>query len=337
MKKWLIILCLAALAAPNVAMAASRPVEVPFWKRVLNAILPGTAAQGERVARPLRRQRGGLATANFEPNFSRKAAQPQSSRKESTVPPAANAEAKGPFVAAPRSPSHVGEIKPPTEASELKQAKSTRAANSDENQDGLATGGPPSISAPASAPSASAPHVAEIPVAAPRVVAAPQQGGDIDQVGSSIAPETYAPLVPLPTPLPRKRVGSIATGTEEGALPPIFVAPEAEAPAPLAVPDRTRPGARSADCNGGERIVSAYYSVGRHTASGQPFNPHGMTAAHRTLPFGTRLTVTNPRTGQSVTVVINDRGPFVRGVSLDLSQGAAKAIGMHGTGSVCVL
>jgi rare lipoprotein A len=93
----------------------------------------------------------------------------------------------------------------------------------------------------------------------------------------------------------------------------------------------------SAACNGGRRIVSAYYWEGRHTASGQPFNPHAMTAAHRTLPFGTHLNVTNPRTGKTVNVLINDRGPFVRGVSLDLSLGAAQAIGMHGTGSVCIL
>jgi len=97
------------------------------------------------------------------------------------------------------------------------------------------------------------------------------------------------------------------------------------------------PHARSSGCNGGQRIISAYYWEGRHTASGQPFNPRGMTAAHRTLPFGTHLTVTNPRNGQSVTVVINDRGPFVSGVSLDLSLGAAQAIGLHGTGSVCIL
>jgi rare lipoprotein A len=61
-----------------------------------------------------------------------------------------------------------------------------------------------------------------------------------------------------------------------------------------------------------------------------------MTAAHRTFPFGTRLTVTNPRTGKSVTVVVNDRGPYVSGVGLDLSLGAAQAIGMHGTGAVCI-
>jgi rare lipoprotein A len=90
-------------------------------------------------------------------------------------------------------------------------------------------------------------------------------------------------------------------------------------------------------CNGGHRIITAYYWEGRHTASGQPFDPHGMTAAHRTLPFGTRLNVTNPRTGKSVSVVINDRGPYVHGVSLDLSLGAAQAIGLHGTGSVCIL
>ncbi len=89
-------------------------------------------------------------------------------------------------------------------------------------------------------------------------------------------------------------------------------------------------------CSGGRRITSAFYSQGRRTASGQPFDPQGMTAAHRTLPFGTRLTVTNPRTGKSVIVVVNDRGPFVSGVSLDLSLGAAQAIGMHGTGTVCI-
>src|SRR6267143_3615768 len=90
------------------------------------------------------------------------------------------------------------------------------------------------------------------------------------------------------------------------------------------------------DCNGGRRIISAFYSQGQRTASGQRFDPQGMTAAHRTLPFGTQLTVTNPRTGKSVTVVINDRGPFVSGVALDLSLGAAQAIGVHGTGSVCI-
>jgi rare lipoprotein A len=89
-------------------------------------------------------------------------------------------------------------------------------------------------------------------------------------------------------------------------------------------------------CNGGRRIISAFYSQGQRTASGQPFDPRGMTAAHRTLPFGTRLTVTNPRTGKSVIVFVNDRGPFISGISLDLSLGAAQAIGLRSTGTVCI-
>jgi rare lipoprotein A len=87
----------------------------------------------------------------------------------------------------------------------------------------------------------------------------------------------------------------------------------------------------------GQRVVATYYVSGRRTASGQAFNPGGLTAAHRTLPFGTHVTVTNPHTGASVTVVINDRGPFTRGVTLDLSHGAARAIGMRGTQWVCML
>jgi rare lipoprotein A len=99
---------------------------------------------------------------------------------------------------------------------------------------------------------------------------------------------------------------------------------------------REPPKSNRADCNGGKRINSAFYWQGQRTASGQPFDPRGMTAAHRTLPFGTRLNVMNPRTGRTVMVVVNDRGPFISGVSLDLSLAAAQAIGMHGTGAVCV-
>lgn len=74
--------------------------------------------------------------------------------------------------------------------------------------------------------------------------------------------------------------------------------------------------------------------AGNRTASGEMFNPNGLTAAHRSLPFGTCLRVGNPKTGQSVSVRVNDRGPFTKGVSLDLSYGAARAIGMHSTQSV---
>lgn len=87
----------------------------------------------------------------------------------------------------------------------------------------------------------------------------------------------------------------------------------------------------------GQRMIASFYGHGEklssHTASGQRFNPHAMTAAHRTLPFGTRLHVCHRG---CVTVTVNDRGPFVRGRQLDLSYGAARAIGMTSTSAVHV-
>src|SRR6267143_151308 len=69
---------------------------------------------------------------------------------------------------------------------------------------------------------------------------------------------------------------------------------------------------------------------GSKTASGQRFNQNAMTAAHRSLPFGTKLRVTHG--GRSVVVTVNDRGPFIRGRVLDLSTGAARVIGLTGAG-----
>ena len=78
--------------------------------------------------------------------------------------------------------------------------------------------------------------------------------------------------------------------------------------------------------------MASYYGneSGSRTASGERFNQNAMTAAHRSLPFGTKVRVTHG--GQSVIVTINDRGPFVRGRVLDLSTGAARAIGLTGAG-----
>jgi rare lipoprotein A len=135
----------------------------------------------------------------------------------------------------------------------------------------------------------------------------------------------------IPLPKPRPRASAAVTPP---AAPPAGRAEAlaADMIAPL-MPATPRPG----ECaTGAKRVMSAYYWEGNHTASGQKFDPLAMTAAHRTLPFGTRLTVSNPRNGKSVIVVINDRGPFVSGVSLDLSLAAAQAIGLRGTGAVCV-
>lgn len=84
-----------------------------------------------------------------------------------------------------------------------------------------------------------------------------------------------------------------------------------------------------------QRGIASWYGGSFHgqlCANGERFNQYAMTAAHRTLPFGTRVRVTNRNNGQSVIVRINDRGPFVRGRIIDLSVGAAQQIGMYGSG-----
>lgn len=74
--------------------------------------------------------------------------------------------------------------------------------------------------------------------------------------------------------------------------------------------------------------VASFYTEGTQTASGEKFDTHELTAAHPSLPFGTRLRVTNVATGQSVTVRVNDRGPYVRGRVVDVSHSAAEALGI---------
>jgi rare lipoprotein A len=73
---------------------------------------------------------------------------------------------------------------------------------------------------------------------------------------------------------------------------------------------------------------------GRKTASGEAFNTNALTAAHRTLPFGTKVRVLNKRNGKSVVVRINDRGPFAHGRVIDLSRASAQAIGVSGVTTV---
>ena len=78
--------------------------------------------------------------------------------------------------------------------------------------------------------------------------------------------------------------------------------------------------------------TASWYQCCHTTANGEAFNPDGLTAAHKTLPFGTRVEVTNLANDRTVTVRINDRGPFIRGRGLDLSRGAARAIGCISSG-----
>jgi rare lipoprotein A (peptidoglycan hydrolase) len=96
---------------------------------------------------------------------------------------------------------------------------------------------------------------------------------------------------------------------------------------------------RSGNCSGQE-ILASWYATGKRTASGERFNVNGNTAAARTWPIGTTLTVTNPNSGRSVSVRVNDTGPwgisYRMGARLDLAKGAAQRIGMNRSQYVCV-
>jgi len=90
---------------------------------------------------------------------------------------------------------------------------------------------------------------------------------------------------------------------------------------------------------GPEVGMASYYAEahqGRRTANGERFDMHALTAAHRTLPFGTRVEVTNLENGRSVVVRINDRGPYVEGRVIDLSQAAARELRFLGRGTTRV-
>jgi rare lipoprotein A len=104
---------------------------------------------------------------------------------------------------------------------------------------------------------------------------------------------------------------------------------------PVAVPKKHTPFAsnhKAAATQVASQGVASFYTEGTQTASGEKFNTNELTAAHPTLPFGTRLRVTNVNSGQSVTVRVNDRGPYAHGRVVDVSHAAAEKLGMVGDG-----
>src|SRR5437762_3762354 len=121
------------------------------------------------------------------------------------------------------------------------------------------------------------------------------------------------------------RIGSLLTGLAAIAL--LLVTGCAR----TAVTSPPRPAVLGAEETG----LASWYGYphhGRRTASGEIYDMNELTAAHRTLPLGTRLLVTNLANGRSVEVRVNDRGPFVKGRILDLSYAAARTLGAEGTG-----
>ena len=104
---------------------------------------------------------------------------------------------------------------------------------------------------------------------------------------------------------------------------------------PASVVRRQAPAERETSGEKTSRVsqgIASFYSEDTQTASGEKFDANELTAAHPSLPFGTRLRVTNVNTGKSVTVRVNDRGPYVHGRVVDVSYSAAQALGMVGQG-----
>ncbi|GLW13217.1 hypothetical protein Misp01_83450 [Microtetraspora sp. NBRC 13810] len=139
--------------------------------------------------------------------------------------------------------------------------------------------------------------------------------------GSLAALLTIAALSP--------QAAAAATAPIDPPVPPPSSAAALERPPVIPSSARPKPAPRVVETG---TCGASYYGEGQMTASGEPFDPQAMTTAHRTLPMGTRVRVTNPANGESVTVRVNDRGPYVSGRCLDLSEAAFAAIGDPGAG-----
>ena len=113
--------------------------------------------------------------------------------------------------------------------------------------------------------------------------------------------------------------------------------PAPPTPVPAVPPPPTPPSTGDTEIGTQQRGRISMYGnefAGRKTASGEPFDPAALTMAHRTMAFGTRVRVTNLENRRSVEVVVNDRGPFVRGRIADVSEAAARRLGMVADGVV---
>ncbi|WDZ86106.1 septal ring lytic transglycosylase RlpA family protein [Micromonospora cathayae] len=155
-------------------------------------------------------------------------------------------------------------------------------------------------------------------------------------------PQSTAPAVPsvAPTPSlsPSPSVTASPTATRSTAAsrgkPRTASTPtKRSTPKPTATKKPASPAPKVVDSG---TCGASFYAEGQLTANGETFDPEAMTAAHKTLPFGTRVRVTNPDTGASVTVRINDRGPFIDGRCIDLSRAAFRAIASLDLGHLTV-
>ncbi|ASW53007.1 septal ring lytic transglycosylase RlpA family protein [Plantactinospora sp. KBS50] len=143
-------------------------------------------------------------------------------------------------------------------------------------------------------------------------------------------PSTVTPSSSAPTPSPS--AGSASPTSSRASQPASRSKARTASPTPSATAQKsaTPTVVSSGTCG------ASFYDEGQMTANGETFDPDALTAAHKTLPFDTRVRVTNPATGKSVTVRINDRGPYIDGRCLDLSRAAFADIASLSQGEVTV-
>jgi rare lipoprotein A len=145
------------------------------------------------------------------------------------------------------------------------------------------------------------------------------------------------PLAASSAASPDAGAGAVEPAASTAMIELVPIQPSAEVTAPLPTPAEAAASAPQETLLG--RGSASYYAAkfdGRRTASGERFDNAAMTAAHRSLPFGTLVRVTNPATGKSVVVRINDRGPFTRGRMIDVSRAAAEQLGLIAPGHAMV-
>ncbi|GAA4568029.1 hypothetical protein GCM10023176_21610 [Micromonospora coerulea] len=154
---------------------------------------------------------------------------------------------------------------------------------------------------------------------------------------AEILPSTLAPTSPSASASPAPSLSPSPTATPSPKVTRTQAASRSKArtasPKPTATATRTTSAAKVVDTGS---CGASFYDEGQMTANGETFNPDALTAAHKTLPFNTKVRVTNPANGKSVTVRINDRGPYIDGRCLDLSRAAFAAIASVGLGEVDV-
>jgi len=132
-------------------------------------------------------------------------------------------------------------------------------------------------------------------------------------------------------------IAAVVAGCAQQAIAPESAPPTPAPPTPAPSPSAataSRPSSPVGDVERGRVSLYGEDFAGKTTANGETFDPDALTMAHRTLPFGTRVRVTNLENQRSVVVTVNDRGPFVAGRIADLSLGAARQIGMVASGVI---